>query len=246
MHCGYTQDEDGTRAEVDRDGTLYALPRTPAGLDAFAADLLATGPEQWDENGPNRLMLPASPRGTDSSWDSINLDLLPPSRVQAAPAQQGAGAGRVRLTLPMSFDSGAPAQAKVSNGAAAYGRRQAGLKLRLEEQQRKEQAAAAAPGEGAAGGAAAMATDAATAAAAAPAQQPDSEEVLEAKWRALRDKAMADLQAALAAMLRQAVRYRRAIDFPTATLAPPAAAGDDAGCTCFIVCIVSNSFHEIA
>lgn len=54
-------------------------------------------------------------------------------------------------------------------------------------------------------------------------EQPDGPEVFQTKWRAMRDEAMAQLQAALLALLRQALSYRGRIEFPVDDHAPAAA-----------------------
>lgn len=206
VYSGITEDEEGTTARVGRQGTLYAVPRTAAGLDAFVADLLAASPEEWDDDGPNRMTLTTRASVYDESWDSVDLDLLPPGKVQAGPLQGGNGdQSWVTVRMPMFFDSNAPATARVVNDAALYARSQVQLKRQLEEQQRKAAAAAAAE---------AASTPAA-------AQQPDSQAVFEQKWRPMRDRAMAELQATLRAVLGLALRYRGPIELPLA--APPAA-----------------------
>lgn len=217
-HYGMTEDEEGTRARVSSNGALYVVPRTAAGLEAFAPDALAPRPIEWDDNGPCRMLLPTEPRMWDGSWDAVDLDLLPPAQVQAV---QQAAHGRTwaKVSLPMYFDSGAPAGASVANPSADYTRSQAALKRKLAEEKRKAAAAAAAAGEGAPDGAAAVASIAA----AAGAQQPDSDDEFKRKWKPMRDQAMADLHAALLAMLRQAVRWRGPLAFPVT--APEAGEG---------------------
>ena len=205
VHSGVAEDEEATGARMGRHGTLYAVPRTPAGLEAFAADLLATSPVEWDDSGPNRMALPTRAQPNDCGWDSVSLDLLPPSKVRASARRGPHGTSWVELSMPTFHgDSDACGDAKVSNPSAAYARCQAELRRQLAEQQRK----AAAGTDGAGGGAAGPA------AAGPPAKQPDSDEERERKYRVMRDQAMAELQAALAAMLRQAVRYRGPIDLP--------------------------------
>lgn len=205
MHSGVAEDEEATGARMGRHGTLYAVPRTPAGLQAFAAYLLATSAEEWDDGGPNRMALPTRAQPYDCGWDSVSLDLLPPSKVRASAHQGPHGTSWVELSMPtFHFDSDASGDAKVSNPSAAYARCQAELRRQLAEQQRKAAAATNSAGGGAAG----------PAAAGPPAEQPDSDEERERKYRVMRDQAMAELQAALAAVLRQAVRYRGPIDLP--------------------------------
>lgn len=62
-----------------------------------------------------------------------------------------------------------------------------------------------------------------------PEEQPDSPDTFQSKWRALRDEAMADLKAALLAMLQQALSYRGHTTFPVAEGAPAGAAAAAAG-----------------
>lgn len=62
-----------------------------------------------------------------------------------------------------------------------------------------------------------------------PEEQPDSPDAFQAKWRALRDEAMAELKTALLAMLQQALSYRGHITFPVAEGAPAGAAAVAAG-----------------
>lgn len=121
----------------------------------------------------------------------------------------------------------------MSNEGSSYAYRQRAIKRQLTEQQRKAKAAAregAAASGGSAGAAAAAGTSAGAAAtpaapaAAAPAQQPDDDKVFQRKWKAMRDQAMADLQAALTAALRQAVRFRGLTELALAPPEAPAAA----------------------
>ena len=148
----------------------------------------------------------------DFGWQSVSLELLPPSKVQAVLQQGPHGRSWVQVTTPFFAEDAAVAAAKVTNRGSAYGDQQIRLKRQLAERKRK---AAAMAGQEAAG----------ASAAAAPAEEPDSTEVRLQKWRPMRDQAMAELHTALVAMLRQAMRYRGPIPFPLTAAAPPAAAG---------------------
>lgn len=109
------------------------------------------------------------------------------------------------------------------NLAERYAREQEAIKRRNDLRQKQQAGAPAATGSG--GG---LSTPQ------GPGEQLDPPEVFQAKWLALRDRAMAELKEAMAAMLRQAVRFRGSIDFPVEAHAPvqqaaPAAAAGQQG-----------------
>lgn len=162
-----------------RSGAVYALPSTPAGLESFAADLLAVSPDDVDEGGDNcTLALPACGDAQGTSWTSVHLDLLAPGQIQAAPQQPPAGATGVNISLPPCCHAGtAAAVAKVSNDSPRYKQRRALLKRQPAERKRKAGA------EGAGAGASA----------ATPAEQPDGEALFLKKWLRMRDAAMSEL-----------------------------------------------------
>lgn len=120
VHSGLAHDEEGELASLRRHGAVYALPRTPAELESFAADLLAASPEEWDEGGQCKLTLPTRAFLSDCGWDSVTLELLPPSAVRAAQPNAQlfdplSSAPSVPTMLPSLYDSGAEAIATVSN-----------------------------------------------------------------------------------------------------------------------------------
>lgn len=224
MHSGLAEDEEATTARISNraQGTLYELPCTRAGLDAFVADLLAVGPQETTEEGIACMLLPRrAPTGdAPCGWSSVDLDLLPPRKVEVQRlwecklivdwATGSAEDGSEELILfsgPHFSAAEAIVATAVTNRAAAYARHQAQL---------RRQVADVATGS------------AAGSAAAEPAEQPDSDEVYQQTWCTLRNQAMAELQAALGAMLRHAVRYRGPAAFQGAVPAPPAAAEADA------------------
>lgn len=190
VHSGVTDADAGNVARMHRHGALFAVASTTAGLEAFAADVLATSPEVPDpECGTApyvsyRMMLPTyrlSDDRTPVPWDSVHLDLLAPDQLYIeAPWDDESW---VSVSMPFDdYDSGdipfnshiarSPAFVMVDNPSAGG-------------------AAAPTPGQ---------------------AEHPDGDAVSELTWRPMRDRAMADLQAALASMLRQAVCYRGRIE----------------------------------
>ncbi|KAI7838329.1 hypothetical protein COHA_007898 [Chlorella ohadii] len=228
VYSGLEEDDMGAVARIRRQGIIYAVRQTQAGLEQFVADLIASSPAEFDEPATRPCKLGLYPWHTgDEEWDSVQLDMLPPSTVRR-PVHQGPtlpSADWMRVTMPSIFSPDSSlGDAEVRNRAADYAEKQAALKRQM-EQHKHEQAAAGTCGPTAP---AANSDTAASAAAAAP-PQPDSETKFERKWRALRDESMAELQAALLAMLRQALRFRGTLDFPLK--APPieaaAAAADD-------------------
>lgn len=211
VFSGETTDLDGMDARIGRQGIVFTVQQTQAGLHRFVADLLASSPQMWgdNDNGPYRMTLPLQPSSFFHSWDSVELDLLRPSQVQRRAAQAGGAAPApaddadaalsVHISLPLNGDEWAP-YAEVRNQAHRYACEQENLKQRLEQQQRKDKEQAAAL------------------------EQPDSSAAFDQRWRALRDQVMADLQDSLLAVLRQALRARGTVDlFPGGPPAPPAA-----------------------
>ncbi len=229
-YSGVAESDEVIAARIGRQGIIYAVQQTQAGLEQFVADLLATSPEEWDD-GLNdcKLALPLhGSAGVGSGWDSMYLHLLPPSTVQIRTRQGPAPPSQdwLPIRMPTIFSPGeAMAAVEVTNGGASYAHSQSVLKRQL-AQQKREQAAAAAGGPPAPS-AADSATAATAAAAPAAPPQPDSDAEFQQKYRALRDEAMADLKAALLAMLRQALRYRGTCEFPGAP--PPAVPDEGAG-----------------
>lgn len=219
VYSGTAANEEASIADMSAQGAQYAVPRTLAGLEACAADELAISPEEWSEFGTTRMALPQDWECFNMGWEEIRLDLLQPAQVRAVRQNL-----KIQVTLPSYLDSDAVAGASVANHSWDYARAQEAMKRQVAEEKRKA-AAAAAAAEGAASGAAAPASTAA--AAAAP--QPDSDDEIAAKYDLLRSRAMAELQAALLAMLRQAVRYRGHVDFPLTEPAPavPVPAGGE-------------------
>lgn len=264
VYSGVAEEEDAEVVRIGRHGSIFAVQQTQAGLERFAADLVATSPEAWDEDMPFKLELPTEHNVGTAAWDSVQLLLLPPSAVQVSAHE--ARPSWLCVTVPAAIiaPESAVTAAEVRKRATAYANRQAVLKRQLAQQRRQEAAAAAAAAvavatsAGAGAGPAPAATtgaahssSAGTAGAAvaaagqpsgaagtssggttdAPRPQPDSRGKFDQKYRQLRDEAMAQLRAALLAMLRQALRYRGAAEFPGAPppLPPAAAAADAAG-----------------
>ncbi len=210
VYSGVLEDEEAILARISRQGAVFAVRQTQAGLEQFAADLLATGCDEMDD-GLNtcKLALPLQ-RTSYSEWDSVHLHLLPPGAVQGRAHKGQLSPQWLPIRMPSIFPPDtAPAAAEVRNRATAYAHKQTALKRQLELHKREQAAIAAG-----------------VPAASAEPPQPDSEIKFERKWWALRDESMAELQAALLAMLRQALRYRGTLEFPLE--APPleaAAAG---------------------
>lgn len=85
VYSGSLQDEEASTGRMDQEGTVYAVPRTQAGLEQFAADLAASGPETWNDYSdyPAKLPLPTKYNSWECGWSSVGLDLLPPSAVRS-------------------------------------------------------------------------------------------------------------------------------------------------------------------
>ena len=216
-YSGIAQGEEATEVHIRRQGTVFAVRQSQAGLEQFVADLITTSPEEYDDRAC-KLLLPFEYSKYGAAWDSMQLDLLAPSEVQlGAPV----GPGMLRVSLPSVFQTeGRAAAVEVENRAAIYGWRQRHLK---EQQQQAAAAAGVGSSPGASGGASSGA------ASAAALERPDNPAEFEHKYLALRGEAMAQLQATLLAMLRQALRYRGRIEFPGAPPLPPAAPAAPAG-----------------
>ncbi len=179
VYSGTAEDEEGTQADVSRQGAVFAVQQTQAGLEQFAADLIASSPEEYDDGaGPCQLTLPLYHSAVaGAAWDSVQLHLLPPSTVQASAQQGQLSPDWLSIVMPTLFTPReALAAAEVRNRATAYAHKQDALKRRL-EQHKREQAAAAA------GSPAAIAAGSGTAATtAAPPPQPDSEAEFQQKF----------------------------------------------------------------
>ena len=85
VYSGSAEDEECCSAYMDRQGMLFGVPRTQAGLERFAASLVDAGPEEHGENGPGTLALPAKHDKWSRGWYRVQLDLLLPEEVQATP-----------------------------------------------------------------------------------------------------------------------------------------------------------------
>ncbi|PRW44895.1 DNA polymerase III subunit delta [Chlorella sorokiniana] len=220
VYSGNAEDEEATVARVSRRGNIFALRQTQAGLEQFVSDLIDTSPEEWDDR-PCKLALPLKHSPYSEAWDSMQIQLLPPSDVQLR-AGGSVSPHHVRLSLPSVFVSeGQAAAVEVYNRADAYAHNQKVRKRMLAEHAEKErQAAAAAAGVSNSSGAAAGAGVSATA---YVPDDPDSPAQFEQKYRQLRDETMAEVQAALLATLRQALRWRGTIEFPGSPPLPPSA-----------------------
>ena len=176
------------------------------------SDLLATSPEEWDHSLgiPCKLELPPHYSPAAQEWHSMHLHVLPPSEVRAS-LYEGRPS-QLSVDMPSVYDAAdhALASAEVHNRAATYSSKQDALQRQLQKLRLQQAAAAAAAEAGAA---------------AAPHPQPDSQTEFQRKYGQLRNEVMAELQAALLATLRQALRYRGAAEFPAAPPPlPPAAA----------------------
>lgn len=92
VYSGYVQyaDEDEVACAMNTEGTVYAVPRTEAGLERFAADLTAAGPEYWSAYGAWTLAIPLGCSDLDHSWREVALHLLPPTAVRASQMVRGA------------------------------------------------------------------------------------------------------------------------------------------------------------
>ena len=120
------------------------------------------------------------------------------------------------VTTPRQFDFNTSGVTTVRNWGSDYMREQAAIKRRIEQQKRAEQAATAAGASATADGSGSGSGSGSEAGSPAVLPQPDSPDVVQAKWQVLRDKSVAELNNALAAMLRQALRFRGRVEFPIA------------------------------
>lgn len=95
VYHGITQDEEATVGYLCWEGTLFAVPRTQAGLEQFAADVLQTSPDDYDGLDVVKMELPA--HSTDTSWSSVQLDLLAPGLLRASERVRWAKVAGVRV-----------------------------------------------------------------------------------------------------------------------------------------------------
>lgn len=85
MYSGAADDEECNSAYMDRQGIVFAVPRTQAGLERFAASLVDVGPEGHGENSRGTMALPTEHDKWSRGWCRVQLDLLLPEEVQATP-----------------------------------------------------------------------------------------------------------------------------------------------------------------
>lgn len=203
-HVGFAHDEDEVSPTVASEGALYSVNRTWAGVAAFARDLVAAAPAQWDaeyrcESFRALRLQPEDEYGIWlTGWGHVELELYPADAV-VVDQDPDVPEGQVRVRFPSVYyrPPSLLATAMVPNGGESYAKDQRSL---------RGQAAHRAANSGAGG----------SGVAAAHSRQPDSEEVQKATVRRLNAEATESLVGALAAMLRQACRYRGSQAFPGA------------------------------
>ncbi|PRW45075.1 TRANSPARENT TESTA 12-like [Chlorella sorokiniana] len=84
VYTGHAEDEECNSAYLGRQGILFAVPRTQAGLERFASNLVDGASEGFGQDGPGTLALPAKHDKWYRGWCRVQLDMLLPEEVQAS------------------------------------------------------------------------------------------------------------------------------------------------------------------
>ena len=211
-YTGWAENDESTVMRLRRRGLLFALPPTDSGLARFAADVLAAGPYDTNDDGDSVGSFVLSQQPTVyPAWKAARCDLLDAAHVWAAALPpEAADEYTAGLSFPSPYalpnEGRLPlASVEVDNSSASYVDGQDTLKRNKWKRENSAEVAAAVP---------AARPDIMQA-------EPDSPEQYQRRYRQLRDESMAELAATLATLLRTAARYRGSAELP---LPPPPAA----------------------
>lgn len=221
-YTGWAADEEGALMCLRRRGLLFALPTTDSGLARFAADVLAAGPYDTNDDGDSVGSFVLSQQPTVyPAWKAARCGLFDLAHVSAAALPPDAADGHasgVRFPSPYALPNQGPlplAAVEVDNSSASY----VSFQVTLKENKWKREN----PAEAAAAGAA-------PAVAGFLQAEPDSPAEYERQYRQLQSESMEQLTAALATLLRHAARYPGSVELPPLPPPPaPAAGGAQAG-----------------